>query len=52
MHKSARTPLIRLIPLVILAFGAGCATVNVQRILGIMEAPRFDDEDTRLTLFR
>ncbi|HHO58289.1 DUF6812 domain-containing protein [Oceanithermus desulfurans] len=27
-------------------------TVNVQRILGIMEAPRFDDEDTRLTLFR
>ena len=32
MHKSARTPLIRLIPLVILAFGAGCATVNVQRI--------------------
>lgn len=26
-------------------------TVNVQRILGIMEAPRRDDEDTRLTLF-
>ena len=27
-------------------------TVNVQRLLGIMEAPRSDDEDTRLTLFR
>ncbi len=27
-------------------------TVNIRKILGIMEAPRLDDEDTRLTLFR